>query len=739
MPLIARQRSRLAVLAVLALVGSLLAVSAVPAVAAGDEKPSQTAEYSACVAAATEDAGFPDVGSGETATAANCLSHYGITRGTGDGNFAPSQSITRVQMARFLTRAAGPAGIELEEADDQGLTDIGDLGDNSQDAINQAVALGIMSGTDGAFDPGGVVDRKGMAVMLRGFIDAANGDDYYDVSEDDTDRPFTDLGSVPFASYNSINELYELGIAAGTGGSNFSPDQLVSRGQMAKFVTRALAHTNARPAGLSMQAEASSGAEGDTIQLDVAVRDADHQPMPDVSVDIFYSASPDDAFDDDGACVSNNPKDIDGTTAADCEIDGGDGTTEPDGNLLDTELVLPEDSGSIKVWAWTGDIDDDFDLDETDSVSVEIDVTEPAESILVSDNMKENAQALKFGETLEITFQLVDENDEPVAMSGVSVTFTATEDDATTSPVRTDMRVTDMSKETDESGRAVFTFIQDDPDADEDGQDVITLSLGTVTYGADAPTMITDKTTNTLLTSGSLAMWKDEGSSFSDTSGMLTLKQAVSYHEAADAADNSVGNVVTATLVDQYGDAVRNIKVSFWSTDGGEDSDNNPYSGLAGSQEVPQGTKSTNRNGVATKSYQRLGNTAATEMIMAIVVTDCNDEAGDCTDDADTDRNESENDGPTATAIMHHWATRGETGSNLVIAVVDTDNNVIVTGTGSSASIYTYKAGVDYFQVDGVNASLEAFEKALDDTDTLTVTITGNDADDINTFNLLDS
>ena len=112
MPLIARQRSRLAVLAVLALVGSLLAVSAVPAAAAGDKEPTYPATYSACVGAAAEDAGLTDMDGHSFEAAANCLAHYNITKGTSEGVFSPSASVTRLQMALFLARAAGPAGIE---------------------------------------------------------------------------------------------------------------------------------------------------------------------------------------------------------------------------------------------------------------------------------------------------------------------------------------------------------------------------------------------------------------------------------------------------------------------------------------------------------------------------------------------------------------------------------------------------------------------------------------------------
>ena len=244
MPLIARQRSRFAVLAVLALVGSLLAISAVPAVAAEDEaEVSAEADYSACVAAATEDAGFTDTAGNFAEDAINCLAHYGIAQGTSEGVFSPSDSITRAQMALFIARAAGAAGIELDDPEDQGLGDIGNWRDNIQDAVNQVVGVGIMSGSNDMFNPSGSVSRQDMAVTLDAFL-AEYGVDLeeepYNLMEDDFDEPFTDLGAVPFAAYNAINRLYELGVASGKAdGETFDPNSLVSRAQMAAFVTRA--------------------------------------------------------------------------------------------------------------------------------------------------------------------------------------------------------------------------------------------------------------------------------------------------------------------------------------------------------------------------------------------------------------------------------------------------------------------------------------------------------------------
>ena len=57
---------------------------------------------------------------------------------------------------------------------------------------------------------------------------------------------------------------------------------------------------------------------------------------------------------------------------------------------------------------------------------------------------------------------------------------------------------------------------------------------------------------------GIQAIWSD-GDSVATT---LALGQAVKYHETDD---DGVRNTVTATLVDQYGDPIKNKKVALWS------------------------------------------------------------------------------------------------------------------------------------------------------------------------------
>ena len=727
MPLIARQRSRLAVLAVLALVGSLLAVSAVPAVAAGDEKPSQEAGASACVGAAMQDAGFTDMAGNFAVDAVNCLAHYMIAQGTSEGVFSPNASITRAQMAVFMARAAGVAGVELDDPEDQGLEDIGNWVDAIQDAINQVVAAGIMSGMDDMFNPTGDVSRQDMAVILREFIDVAQGDKYYDVKADDQDEPFTDLGSVPFAAYNAINQLYELGVAAGTGdGTTFTPGALVSRAQMAVFVTKALGHTNARPAGISIQGD-TEGNTGDAIELTVSIRNADHQPVPDALVDIITTTKPGEAFDDDGMCVSKKLG-----MGEDCTISDGDYAMDPDGNADIADLTLPENPGTLTVWAWTGELGDKFDADMTDRATTMIDASLPAEMTQVTDDMKENATTLMFGDTVTYTLQLVDKNGDPVAMEGIEYTIRSVEADAST-PMRPDTRTTEGVHKTDASGRIEVSYSADDPDTADTSSDTMTLTL-TITLPMDYP--LSNKTTGEVNLGGKTgvtATWSDADS----MPTTLTLGQAVNYHQVND---DGVRNTVTATLVDQYGDPVRSKKIAFWSSAEDKDMEDKTSPGLGGTMGAPADHRTTSRSGVATKSYTRAETSALIETISA----DYPMVMGEC---YDRDMNCSETDDGTpipAEGVKHYWAVvqgKGELTTEQ-LQVADTANNTLVVGKNNPI-LLTYKAG-DQFTIIDTNGDsdlvdLEEFEMALDDTkadpDSISATI-GDDEDDINAFTL---
>ena len=111
-----RRGRGLASLAVFAVLASLLVVGATPAAAVDeDSEADYPAEADACVGAAQDEWDFADVSADNIFyDAINCLAHYGITVGCGDGTiFCPSRTVNRWQMALFLRRAADVAGIDL--------------------------------------------------------------------------------------------------------------------------------------------------------------------------------------------------------------------------------------------------------------------------------------------------------------------------------------------------------------------------------------------------------------------------------------------------------------------------------------------------------------------------------------------------------------------------------------------------------------------------------------------------
>lgn len=740
MPLIARQRSRLAVLAVLALVGSLLAVSAVPAVAAGDKKASNEAIYSACVGAATSDAGFTDMDGHSFEGAANCLAHYNISKGTSDGVYSPSQSVTRLQMALFLSRAAGPAGIELlDPAVDQGFTDIDGLTSEIQDAINSIAEVGIIEGiSDTVFSPSGMVSRADMAVFLDAFVKAApigpgglGGEisDYDDIGP--LDDAFTDVGGVSFGAYGAIRRVYELGIAKGTSETMFSPSTLVTRAQMAAFITRALAHTNARPAGVSIQSnktETDNSGDGE-FTLQISVRDDMHMPEVDTVVDHFSASSADAAFDDDGLCKNLGNIVDPAENSVRCEIDAGDEATDSDGNIeFDLDDTAGYCPGNIKwIWAWTGDIGDKFDSDDTDAAMVGVGITKAKKSIKQSHDAA--ASTVEFGTTVTITLQLVDGADgkgDPVSEADVEISVTeAAMGGVNESRTRT--------LKTDASGKVELTASFDDPDADNDDADV-TLTV-TRSGVADLDFTDDDPPVTPEMVDVATIIWSDDKA----VATSLSLSQSVSYHLASDAG-GGVRHTVTATLTDQYGDPVSGVLVNFWSnannsnaSGGGtpptiQDADRNndglggakadPTSGGAAGDgricETPDGddptmcdsyqgndnfggSDKTNRSGVARKSYNRDSDASFTELIEAVAVIGKRDGAltepaenqGDpMTANAENNdiRGDADPDEDGFQEMRHYWAV--EAGDAEITAspvrAVDTDANTVVVASGGT-------------------------------------------------------
>ena len=410
--LVKKRRSGWAVLAAGALVASIFAVGAAPAAAApiddtGIAQVSALSGKTSCLGPALDAADFSDVAMGTAHyNAVNCIAHYGITAGRGDGTFGASDNVTRSQMALFLSGMSALAGVTLDDAMDAGFTDLGDTAANRVNAINRLVNGGIMTGSGaGTFSPEAAVTRAEMAMWLVNFMVAATGNDSQFNVEQNRDGTYkisaampttTDPGNrmnVTFDHFpdarltqpahvdSAISAAFELGITAGYGDNEFKGHRLVTRAEMASFITRTLAHTNVRPAGLTAQHDGDGG-------IQVSLRDAMFAPVANEPIDLFRSYFADYAFRSDGSCETRYVNEVTPSHFA-CEIDSGDTTTEADGNKNYTadELTDPGEgtnvvcgtetfdiaaaSESMAVfWAWTGALEDTVDAD-TDLVKVE--------------------------------------------------------------------------------------------------------------------------------------------------------------------------------------------------------------------------------------------------------------------------------------------------------------------------------------------------------------------------------
>ena len=599
-----------------ALVASLLAVGAGPA-GAVEEKADRKAATSACVGDALGDEMYTDVSDDHAfVDAINCIAYYGITNGTGDGStYSPNQDVTRAEMAVFLARAAGVAGVDLGDTMDEGYGDIDDVWGEAQDAINQLTAKGILPGGDN-YRPDDPMTRAEMALALIGLLDAAGA---VDVNDDGTidlvaggddegaaDDYFADARALsPLAVDRAAAALFELGVTNGAGraavvddkktplDTNFDPNGTVNRGQMAAFITRALAHTSARPAGVTAQAVGN--------KVRVSVRNADYAPVTNAWVDVFYVDTDDEdtALNADGECGRLVQPSGDGMHA--CEIDGGDLITNENGDTTTQDIDVPDDG--VVAWAWTGDIGDEVD-DDTALYKLPMSKApgdpEAATTAFISSDLAGNVA--KMGSSVTVTLQLQNDDgdnvtggaqkaDEPAKWQVIISTFSRS---STTEFLRRTVPLTSNA-----DGKATFMLVPPpDPDPKASGDNwrvsytVLTDPSGcTVNEARDgwvapfpcsAPTTANSGTfpgTAPLaaVTDGKADNGNDAADSvtFTDVSAVASEIEIETspYVVVAGRAGRTALNRATVKVTDQFGNGVRNAKVTLTSSHGQDTDD----------------------------------------------------------------------------------------------------------------------------------------------------------------------
>ena len=706
---------------------------------------------------ASADAGFTDLGDAVAADI-NCLAYYGITTGRTADTFDPSSNVTREQMALFLYRTANVAGINTMGGDmSVDFGDITELGEDRQNAINALARNGILAGRSNmAFEPHADINRAEMAVALVNLVAMVPGapvdkedNGTYTVGDTGDDDVFADAFVSVSAPVNSaITAAYELKITTGYVDGTFRPSASVPRRNMASFITRALAHTNARPAGLT--------AQNDKNVVVVAVRDANFAPVANAVIDAFHadSETADKAFRADGTCALRagaSTATEDGTTK--CTIDRLDPGTDSQGNV-DLSMVTPAEKGSI-VWVWTGDTGDKVgastDLYEVDLPPTAADTTGAVRRATVSRDLGAGIDA-RFGTTVTYTIQLeagLTANGAPaLAVEDAVKWVNAGPDvggDAYELTITFPRGTSEDDLEIDADGKATFTLTAPNPTSKQDLDVELSFSLVLLQRGDDPATAGTDEGADS-------PGFNEEGDS-SDTDdgyqGLTNFSEARprvnaidveavnEYSPAAAPPDNpATGNAIIVTVTDQYGDPLGDVKVTA-STNRSVDPDNDG-SAVPGSTltATPRYTRS---NGKVRISYAYTG-PAQSEVIS--VEYDGDAEGADPADTNCTDEDDPGLDVCGSETV--YWtkaATPVDGAVSGAMLTADVENDTIILNDDNAPTVVVYD-GNDQFVDATVNVTLAAFEEKLTAglapgvTVTVTVASYTGDADDVARFTL---
>ena len=179
----------------------------------------------------TDSVPFTDVDDSSWATSGiDCLYGLGVTTGKTDDTFAPSDPVTRAEMAAFLARIWEAAGWTCLTAP----APFNDVDESAWYAgyVNCIFGLEITEGkAPGTFAPDEPVTRAQMASFLSRLLQRAGWDCPTDPA------PFNDVDES--ASYAAdVDCIYGLGLTTGKTADTFAPDELVTREQMAVFLSR---------------------------------------------------------------------------------------------------------------------------------------------------------------------------------------------------------------------------------------------------------------------------------------------------------------------------------------------------------------------------------------------------------------------------------------------------------------------------------------------------------------------
>jgi len=613
-------KKRLGVLTAIAVMSALVPALAVsPASAAPATTavaPASAASLSACPASASVSAaGFTDT----TSTDVDCIKYYGITTGVTATTYEPSASIPRWQMALYLTRTATVTGHTLGSGADQGFTDISGYSAAIQTAINQLKQLGVTTGTTATtYSPDDNVTKEQMAMFVDRLLTAtaagtggATGVGVATVLNINTATityNYTDIdtGGVTFEGHNSIAELYHLGVPGHAKTvTTFGPATDMTRADMATWLTNALGHSKARPAGLNLQAYDyedwgvmdAAGANVDVLV--VSHRDAAFQPIANTVVDTFgfdaasvvalTATAADTGLAADGSCSAARDT-VDGikntAAASQCVIEAGDYATDSGGDVKIEMSTIHADidvgnASSVQYWAHTGATGAKFDSDTSTFSTVTVTSTKDATHMSYTLTRPQATTGVgidydgagadttvieaKYGETTTATFQLRSAATlKPVAKAGAVITIT--DKRGAFGALATGITTTILT--TDANGTATYDIVQADPTTGDDAKKWSEITFSAVGANVDtgsvttSPVNLTEVDKNGTGDATFIHQFDDE----TRAAHKQTLNVdggPVAYALANGVVGVGTSHTLTAGVYDQYGAAVNGATVRF--------------------------------------------------------------------------------------------------------------------------------------------------------------------------------
>jgi hypothetical protein len=267
--------------------------------------PSNDAITTACPMSSAPAAGFSDT----TSTDVDCIKMFGITQGTTATTYEPDASIPRWQMALFLHRMFVPMGVAAAGTTTvPSFTDTAGLSAEIQAAITAIASHGVTLGTTATtFGPDDNVTREQMAMFLHRLgkitkpYNSATVTDNGIFADNASDIAsgaynFSDIAGTTFEGMEAIIALYNIGATgetctaatATTCSTSYRPAADITRGEMATMIKSVLDHSNARPAGCTMQNTQALAAGGGAETTSISCRNADFTPQLNTTVDEFW-------------------------------------------------------------------------------------------------------------------------------------------------------------------------------------------------------------------------------------------------------------------------------------------------------------------------------------------------------------------------------------------------------------------------------------------------------------------